>query len=1244
MLRALCLSVSLLAACGDPAESPLPAAPVINACEGLAPLTVTAHPAKVRIHEAVSLVATGGSGRYSFALAEGGSGGTLHADRLVAGPTPALDHITARDDCGQQAVVDVDVRAGFVVEPSRATVKPGASFQVHVEGTLGDAVFRPQSLASSGSITPGGLYTAGATEGLDLVAVRDTGSGEEVLLQFKVSAVAQFRASPSVLAVPTGASVTLTTLDGSGVLTWSKRTGPGTLAGSSFTAERDAVGTAVLDATDMYTHEVTTVSVHVLEELTRSDRPHGRLSDVANIATGDFDGDGIEDVALGVPESDLGHPSAGALFVFRGSATGLPSTPTWIVTGDTDTANLGAVLAAGDLDGDGHDDLAASAPGADVTVSDSGAVLLYKFTSQGPSLLRPALTGLGRGNFGASLAIADVDGDGDRDLIIGSPGADLAPSSSVANRGVIDLFLLQAGADIPDLGTVRLGGSDLGVDGSLKPTRDVRFGRGLAVADFNGDGRPDLASLGSVNNSLLAGTAVAKGQIAVAVHLGRAASPALLDTPDLYILPANLADSAEGTFRLSSAPAVSDSKAVRLILTADQMDSPDLSGKAGVKSGGNAGGALLFDLSAQEVRPGAPTKPVQLSRADALAKVWGDEGGIGAGRSVATADVDGDGALELLLGAPYASYNPMPSNAALKLNLSGKILVFPYTKLAKGAELNKPIDTRFGANKSDALGVAVAGFVPATKGQQGVVAFAARASTQYGDFTGRLDSYQGTGSLASFGASSAELTARLASEQHGVAVELSVVDGQVRALVGMPGFSGAGANADGNDVGACRALAYVIGAGAAPRVVAEGAGSPYSDGGQLAYGGRAAGSDVAQTDFDGDGRLDYVVAMPQLPVPNAMSTDYASVQPACVTGISNSNGGALIFLARPDGSYKEGFRVFGIGPIAGCTPADGAPCKRSGLARAGIAGGFDFDGDGKQDLLLTRNNGIEVYLGRAPEDPALGKPSMVCDAAFSLPALAQQTSAPAALGDLDGDGCAEVGARYADGMRSGWLLAFGFSSAGMRCAGHKEGAWLRVSGDAETGLDNMQLGGASTRAGKLLGDARDFVAVSAAQYPFAGVAQPSVLLFDVAQLTAKRPAKGELVLSALNDVLTPYALSYRERTVGLGQSLAGNVDLDGDGQVDLVVSAPGASLNGDGSGAVFAFRGGPQLATAFAARRSLPLDPWLTVVGDGSERGGVGQSLSVVAKTASTKPTLAIGAPLSYRTGTANGTTWLLAL
>jgi len=88
----------------------------------------------------------------------------------------------------------------------------------------------------------------------------------------------------------------------------------------------------------------------------------------------------------------------------------------------------------------------------------------------------------------------------------------------------------------------------------------------------------------------------------------------------------------------------------------------------------------------------------------------------------------------------------------------------------------------------------------------------------------------------------------------------------------------------------------------------------------------------------------------------------------------------------------------------------------------------------------------------------------------------------------------------------------------------------------------MQLGIATARAGKVLGDNRDFLAVSALLYPFNGITQPTVLLFDIAQLVAKRPATGGAVVGAINDGLTPITLVYKERAPLFGRSLAGNVD------------------------------------------------------------------------------------------------------
>jgi hypothetical protein len=50
------------------------------------------------------------------------------------------------------------------------------------------------------------------------------------------------------------------------------------------------------------------------------------------------------------------------------------------------------------------------------------------------------------------------------------------------------------------------------------------------------------------------------------------------------------------------------------------------------------------------------------------------------------------------------------------------------------------------------------------------------------------------------------------------------------------------------------------------------------------------------------------------------------------------------------------------------------------------------------------------------------------------------------------------------------------------------------------------------------------------------------------------------------------------------------------------------------------------------------------VVGDGAERGSVGQDLSISKGAGAVKPALVVGAPTSYRTGTSNGTAWLMGI
>ena len=152
----------------------------------------------------------------------------------------------------------------------------------------------------------------------------------------------------------------------------------------------------------------------------------------------DFDGDGRQDLAVGVPGEDSG---AGAVNVLYGSASGITATADQFFRqgagGLADTAEVvdlfGSSLATGDFNGDGRDDLAVGAPGED---SFAGAVsVIYGSASglaaAGNQIFRQGTGGVedtaeGGDQFGFSLAACDFDGDGRDDLAVGVRFEDLA--------------------------------------------------------------------------------------------------------------------------------------------------------------------------------------------------------------------------------------------------------------------------------------------------------------------------------------------------------------------------------------------------------------------------------------------------------------------------------------------------------------------------------------------------------------------------------------------------------------------------------------------------------------------------------------------------------------------------------------------------------------------------------------------------------------------------------------------------
>src|SRR5207247_2317889 len=79
-----------------------------------------------------------------------------------------------------------------------------------------------------------------------------------------------------------------------------------------------------------------------------------------------------------------------------------------------------------------------------------------------------------------------------------------------------------------------------------------------------------------------------------------------------------------------------------------------------------------------------------------------------------------------------------------------------------------------------------------------------------------------------------------------------------------------------------------------------------------------------------------------------------------------------------DGVARPTYRIWAPLDMPGCTPAGTAPCRRSSLGRE-IVGGFDFNGDGREDLAAGRSAGLDLFLGRPPDDATSAKLTMVCD-------------------------------------------------------------------------------------------------------------------------------------------------------------------------------------------------------------------------------------------------------------------------
>ena len=139
---------------------------------------------------------------------------------------------------------------------------------------------------------------------------------------------------------------------------------------------------------------------------------------------GDVNGDGYSDVIVGAYGYSNGSLFEGAIYVYLGSATGTMTGGLLFESNQANAEFGSSVSGAGDLNGDGYSDVIAGAPKYDNSFSDQGRSWVFYGSAAGTSTSSPTILQSfgGAAYFGQSVSDAgDVNGDGYDDVIVGAP-------------------------------------------------------------------------------------------------------------------------------------------------------------------------------------------------------------------------------------------------------------------------------------------------------------------------------------------------------------------------------------------------------------------------------------------------------------------------------------------------------------------------------------------------------------------------------------------------------------------------------------------------------------------------------------------------------------------------------------------------------------------------------------------------------------------------------------------------------
>ncbi|MFD8571584.1 N-acetylmuramoyl-L-alanine amidase [Streptomyces sp. NPDC059639] len=206
--------------------------------------------------------------------------------------------------------------------------------------------------------------------------------------------------------------------------------------------------------------------------------------------SGDFNRDGYADVALNYRDG----ASLGKVVWYKGGAGGLRKAATLTVKG-------GRSIASGDINGDGVDDIVIGQPYTSESAAHSGGQVTAVYGVAGTGLgtkvttIHQSTTGVPGASeagdaMGASVAVGDYNNDGYADVLTGAPNEDITRSGKNQSNAGTSLLLKGSSAGLTGTGAIAISQDEPGVPGSTE-TND-NLGSSAALTDLSGYGRADL--------------------------------------------------------------------------------------------------------------------------------------------------------------------------------------------------------------------------------------------------------------------------------------------------------------------------------------------------------------------------------------------------------------------------------------------------------------------------------------------------------------------------------------------------------------------------------------------------------------------------------------------------------------------------------------------------------------------------------------------------------------------------------